>query len=277
LSEEGSSLGDALADVDLPALREVAGAGADGFSRTLSALADAALGRRRMRRRLAVAVIYPLFVLAATVAVGVFVVHHVLPLADAWHRETGARPPVASFGADELELLLGPAGGLALLTLVALFLLMWSRGGLGFRARLFAPLTASVRAGVIKGLAALLDAGQPLPESLTRVARALQADGYASRALLMVRSRVEQGGALTEALVATGLLPAAWAGPLRAAERDSVGLERALGGVGEALGLEADLSAVTQRTWLLTVATLLTGGLVLWIGLALFGGLRWSI
>jgi len=276
-SDGGATLAEALADAGLPvALREAAagcprGAGA---GEVLESLAGAALASRRVRRELWAAGIYPVFVLVCAIGAGVAVIWHVLPLVQQWHHEAWNTTLPLPALARGLELALGPWGltGFALLAL--LLALLWRRGGLGWRMTLFRPLVAATRAGLTRALATLLRAGQPLPDSLGRIAAACN-DRYARRALLRVRAAVEQGGSLSEAMVDTYLLPAAWAGPLSAAERGGK-LDASLAGVSQGLALEARLGAATWSVWVLTIGTLLAGGLVLWIGLSLFGALTWS-
>jgi len=276
LAEEGKSLEEALSDAGLPpAVREAAAClDQRDAGDLLDKLASVGFGVRLMRRRLVAALTYPFFLVAATVGTGLYVVHRVLPLVEEWHRETSGRIPSEIRLTSGLETLLGPMGGLALLLVLVGLLLAWKYGGWRWRSRLMGPLVCRQRAGIVQALATLLRSGQPLPDSLSRVARAC-GDRVAEQALLSARARVEQGTGVTDALVTVGLVPPAWAGPLHTAEGDGEQLPRALAGIGEVLGLEAELGARALPSVMLPLATVLAGGLVGWIAIALFGGLRW--
>ena len=161
-----------------------------------------------LRRRLALASIYPAIVVVLVAALALLLVPRLLTAVDGIIRQSHDTPsPVVRGPLWLLEE--NPTGWLYWLPFVALFLL-WGTGGvtaLAFRLPGIGPALRSYRLAAFAELAAaLLDHGTPLDEAMTLAAGASGDRRLAGEALLAARS-LGEGRSAAEALAELRSLP----------------------------------------------------------------------
>lgn len=245
----------------------------DSLPEQLSELARLLRQQDQLRGQVATALVYPAILIAAAVGVVLIVSLTLAPALAPLFEGQGREMPRALSAFLWLGRMLGNYW-LAILgvAIPGLFVaVVGLRAGLrrlAFRLPLFGPLARDAALlAMVRSLALLLRAGQPLTEAFRTVADADRANPYAPEMAAAALS-LERGGRAHEALAASGRMPAMARELLRVGEEAN-----ALVPVLEALAasLSAQMEQGTQR-----VLRLLTPILTLFLGGAI-GGLVYSI
>lgn len=166
--------------------------------------------------------LYPLFIVLVISFVTTFQILYVVPRMDRIYHDFGGRLPMPTeMFVDAYRLLfekgLGALGFGLVLVLVILLVFSpsfrWGFPGIGRLYRMH------LQSRVLKMLGLLLDAGRTVPEALSLLADSGHLPAVARRRLLVARGAVEQGGPLADSLQRAGLLSAAAAPLIHAAQR----------------------------------------------------------